>query len=146
MLKSCQYCGRIHDASIICEPKATAIAKRQARRSKDNERVARFRYSRAWHAKSKEIRQRDYFCCQICIRGLYDPARQYETDDLSVHHIEPIAEAWGKRLDNDNLITLCRKHHDMAEEGDIPSAKLIKIAREQSENESIPMSRRYPPG
>ena len=65
--------------------------------------------------------------------------RQYETDDLSVHHIEPIATAWDRRLDDDNLITLCRKHHDMAEGGMISSAELLKIAREQSERESIPM-------
>lgn len=44
---------------------------------------------------------------------------RYTTDALEVHHIEPIAEAWGSRLDWDNLITLCRAHHEMAEDGRI---------------------------
>ena len=78
------------------------------------------------------------YCCQLCIRGLYDPERKYETEDLSVHHIIPIAEDWDSRLDNDNLITLCRKHHEQAEASSIPRDELRGIAEEQEEGNDFP--------
>ena len=128
MLKSCQYCGRIHDSAYICEQKAQAIARRQAK--KDN-KIEQFRGSPAWKEKRAEIRERDSQVCQVCIRGLYKPVRKYETDGLQVHHIKPIAIDWDSRLDNDILITLCSRHHEMAEAGEIPADELLMIAREQ---------------
>ena len=123
MLKSCQYCGRIHDSKYDC-------GKRPQPRKKKNE-VDRFRWSPAWKSKRAEIRERDSHVCQVCIRGLCEPDRQYETDNLSVHHALPIEQAWDKRLDNDNLITLCSKHHEMAESGAIPYNKVKEIIDEQ---------------
>lgn len=37
--------------------------------------------------------------------------------DLEVHHIVPLHEDFDRRLDDDNLISLCQYHHDMADSG-----------------------------
>jgi len=49
-----------------------------------------------------------------------------------VHHIEPIANAWDKRLEDDNLISLCRYHHELAEKGTIPAKELKSIILEST--------------
>lgn len=131
MLKSCQYCGRIHDSQYICPEKSKKIKSRQSYRTEDNKKIYGFHRSQAWKDKSIETRERDSYCCQVCLRGLYDPIRKYETDGISVHHIIPIAEDWDGRLDNDILISLCRRHHEMAEAGEISRDELMRIAKEQ---------------
>lgn len=139
MLRSCQYCGRIHERSYICPQKAQALKERQKRRTEQNKENYDFHRSQAWKEKSRHIRERDQYCCQICAKGLYGAERKYETDELSVHHIVPLAEDWDRRFDNDNLLTLCRRHHEMAERGEIPRDILLNIAREQEERNSSPL-------
>ena len=51
-----------------------------------------------------------------------------------MHHIVPLVEDYEKRLDDDNLITLCSRHHEMAEKGDIDRRELLRIAKEQEKN------------
>lgn len=126
MLKSCQYCGRIHDSKFDC-------GKKPKLQNKKPTHIDKFRWTKIWQNKRKEIRERDKQVCQICIRQLYNYSRQYETDDLSVHHIIPLYKDWDKRLDNDNLITLCLFHHEMAECGEIYEEELLQIAKEQEE-------------
>jgi predicted restriction endonuclease len=62
---------------------------------------------------------------------MQDGMRQYEFDNIQVHHIEPLAEAYHRRLDNYNLFSLCSMHHDMAEKGKINREEQLAIAREQ---------------
>ncbi|MBQ9091757.1 MAG: HNH endonuclease, partial [Anaerotignum sp.] len=69
----------------------------------------------------------------ICIRGLYDPKKKFETERLEVHHIVPLKSDYNLRLEDENLITLCEKHHEMAEAGLIPANLLKRIAKEQTE-------------
>ena len=104
--------------------------KKPARKPKDSEQY-RFRSTQVWQRKRDEIRERDNQLCQVCIRLLYDTEQQYTYDGLSVHHINPLKSAYDKRLDNDNLITLCEMHHEMAEHGLIPARELDGIAKEQ---------------
>lgn len=132
MLKSCAYCGKIHDGKIICQPKEAAINKRM--RKDSGRREDRFRWSRAWKEKAELIKSRDSYLCQICIRELYDAKVKCNPYSLSVHHIASLKDDFGSRLRDDNLITLCRKHHELAEGGGIPSALLCAIAKEQQEN------------
>lgn len=129
MLKSCKYCGRIHDSKHDCGMKP-------ARRKKNTE-ADRFRWSKQWQRKRDEIRQRDSNLCQVCIRQMFG-GRQYTYEDLSVHHGIPLEEDFDKRLDNDNLITLCGYHHEMAEKGAIPREIILKIIAEQEEKASPP--------
>ena len=120
MLKSCQYCGKIHDRKFIC-PKKPIRKKYATDQSK-------FRSTYAWTKKAQGVKKRDGYLCQVCLRGLYEPMRKYETDHLEVHHIERVVENFEKRLDGYNLITLCERHHQMADAGLIPVAELKEIA------------------
>lgn len=125
MLKSCQYCGRIHDSKYDC-------GKRPQRR-KNITYIDRFRSSRRWRDKREQIRCRDKNLCQICIRNLYGTDIQYNYHNLSVHHAIPIETDYDKRLDDDNLLTVCDVHHVMAEAGQIPYDVIKRIIDEQEE-------------
>ncbi|KZL93544.1 HNH endonuclease [Clostridium magnum] len=128
MLKSCKYCGKIHDSKYDCGKKP--------QRKKQNNHKDKFRWTKAWQKKREEIKQRDNFLCQVCIRKLYDTYKQYAYDNLEVHHAIALEEDFEKRLDNDNLITVCGHHHEMAESGEIPLDVILKIIIEQ-ENKSL---------
>lgn len=52
---------------------------------------------------------------------------QYNTIDLSVHHITPIEESYEERLTDSNLITVCPVHHKMCETGEIPRGQQRKF-------------------
>lgn len=123
MLKSCKYCGKIHDSKYDCGKKPV--------RKKQGNNKDRFRWTQAWQKKRKEIKQRDNYLCQICIRKLYDTENQYTYENLEVHHAIPLEVDFDKRLDNDNSLTLCEHHHEMAESGEIPLNIILKIIKEQ---------------
>ena len=124
MLKACSRCGEIH-ARNKCS--AGEYKPRQIRESEAD----KFRNTQKWKRKTKYIKQRDMHLCQACIRGLYGTQRRYNPHNTSVHHIIPLATDFSKRLDNENLITLCRFHHEMAEKNIISTTELLKIADEQ---------------
>lgn len=105
MKKACSYCGKIHDKGYICSHKPQY-----------NGKFDKFRKSRTWQKKQHEIAERDLFCCRICILSFFDGIPNF---DISVHHIIPLSEDYERRLDNDNLITLCSTHHKQAERGEI---------------------------
>ena len=126
MKRSCPYCGRIHERNFVC-PKKPVPQKRMKHSTDQN----KFRSKNAWTKKSVAIRKRDGYLCQICARGLYDPEKLYQTENLEVHHIVPLKNDYNLRLDDENLITLCGKHHEMAEAGLIPAGLLKRIAAEQ---------------
>ncbi len=138
MLKSCSCCGRVHDSKYVCKQKEQKIRERQSMRSAKNKKVYDFHRSHKWKEKSAATRERDNYCCQVCVRGLHNPDRQYETDNISVHHIVPIAEDWDNRLDDSNLISLCSKHHEMAERGEINRKELLRIVEEQESKLDCP--------
>lgn len=122
---TCKYCGvveRGHDC-----PHKTKCFK------KGDKQSDAFRKTKAWTNKSLEIRQRDRYLCQVCLRNLYNTLDFLNYTSVDVHHITPISEDYNKRLDNDNLISLCRWHHKMADDGRIPRHILKKIAEEQNE-------------
>lgn len=123
MLKSCQYCGNIHDSKYICAKKP--IKKKQI------SEADKFRRTSRWQKKREEIKKRDLYLCQICIRELYNTVTKYNTKELSVHHNIPINENYDKRLDNDNLLTVCSYHHEMCESGAISREDVKKIIDEQ---------------
>ena len=128
MLKSCKYCGKIHDKKIDCRQKKETLKKY---REKKDDIETRFRWTSAWKRKAEMIKKRDLYLCQVCIRELYDTDRRYNTEDLSVHHIIGLRQDYDRRLDDDNLITLCRRHHEMADDGRIAATELRDIVTEQ---------------
>lgn len=126
MLKSCQYCGRIHDSKYICPSKPKRI--------KQTTEADKFRWTKKWQNKREEIKQRDLYLCQICIRELYNTRNKYNTEQIEVHHNIPINEDYNKRLNNDNLLTVCHTHHEMCESGEISRKEVQKIINEQEGN------------
>lgn len=127
MLKSCTYCGRIHDKKYICPQKKEALKKRQVKKKQG---VSDFFHSSAkWTRKSKAIRERDHHLCQACLHGIDGAGIRYTHDGLEVHHIVPISEDYDLRLDDDNLITLCRKRPEDRQ-----------VAGGQSEDRNGPLS------
>lgn len=129
MLKACKYCGKIHNSKYHCRKRPVQIR---------NSAVDKFRHTKAWEKKSLEIRERDHFLCQACIRELPGTIRRLNYDGLSVHHAVPVYQDWDSRLDNGNLITLCSVHHEMAESGQL-SLRLVRcMIDEQNGSDSPP--------
>ena len=112
----CTICRKIHEGR--CKPVRQFNGVR-------NSEADRFRNTQAWKRKAAAILERDCHCCRVCFSaGVICSA------DLSVHHIISLAVDFDKRLDDDNLITLCRYHHEQTERGSIPAAKLRDLVQE----------------
>lgn len=121
MFKSCNRCGCIHDVNKKC------YKNHQVRGRTDADR---FRNSSKWHQKSNYIRNRDKNLCRCCIANIYNTYQIYNFNKLEVHHIVPLEEDISKRLDDDNLITLCCYHHKLADNNRIPRSILVKLTDE----------------
>ena len=119
MLVSCRYCSAFHNRGESCPNRP------RDKRTKDPTYISRFRSSRAWQKKRDEIKDRDKFLCLHCryTKGVY------VFNGLSVHHIRPLSKAWAYRLENSNLITLCRLCHEDAEKGNIRSSILGDLVK-----------------
>ena len=117
MLKSCAYCGKIHDTKKACVEKKKADDERWQHRK--NTKAKGFRKTSLWTNTSRSIRERDNYMCLCCKASMPGTIRMYNTQDLSVHHIVPVEEDYDKRLDRENLITVCGVHHEMCEAGSI---------------------------
>lgn len=126
MLKSCKYCGHIHEERHMCSQKKEAEERRQ-KKNKET-KALQFRRSQAWTHKSIEVRKRDSYMCVCCKAQEAGTVFRYNTRDLSVHHITPVEEDYGLRLDGSNLITVCPAHHKMCETGEIPRDRQRSLA------------------
>lgn len=115
MLKACSRCGRIH------KPGECTAGIKYTQKIRDSE-ADRFRNRKIWRRKADEILERDGHCCRVCLS-----AGVINSTDLSVHHIVPLKVDYDRRLDNDNLITLCRYHHEAAERGRISRQELATM-------------------
>jgi 5-methylcytosine-specific restriction protein A len=126
MLKSCSYCGGIHSTTTQCPKKTT-------RRKFNVSQADKFRNTSRWKKKSMDIRKRDKGLCQVCIRKIYNTQQQYTFETIEVHHIVPLHDDITRGLDNNNLLSLCKYHHYMADHGEIPRDIQHDIARHQEE-------------
>lgn len=116
-LKACPYCGRIHPRGFDCGKRPRYAPKGTASQ--------RFRHTQCWKDKSLQIRERDHFMCVYCMQ--HDD--RINTEEIEVHHIVPINEDYDKRLDDDNLVSLCREHHEQAEAGVIKRDALLMMVK-----------------
>lgn len=114
---------RIHDSKYDC-------GRKPIRKKKVTDKD-KFRWTKVWQSKREEIKERDNYLCQVCMRKLYDPRVQFNYDNLEVHHAISLEDDFERRLDNDNLITICNFHHELAESGKIPLDEVLKIIDEQ---------------
>ena len=118
---TCRYCGVVSRGHICPH--------RKSRQKSGDRQSDQFRKTKAWTQKSIEIRQRDRYLCQCCLNNLYNTISWLNYKSVEVHHIVPLQEDYNKRLDNDNLISLCDYHHKMADKGEIPREVLMEIVR-----------------
>lgn len=120
MLKSCRYCGKIHSTKYICEKKPTY-------RPKSPTVATRVHNSYKWNKTREIVRRRDAYMCAYCLK-----MKLLNCVDVEVHHITSIVEDESRAFDLSNLITLCRKHHEMAEQGLINKQELFDIVKSRS--------------
>lgn len=97
-------CGQKHPIGTECPNK---YKYRRENSSEENKIVNKFYTSKSWREKREEIKSLDKGLCQRCLIkfGIVT------TERLEIHHIEPLTVKWEKRLQNDNLITLCVQCH-----------------------------------
>ena len=119
MKKTCKYCG------IVPFDHECPHRKKRHKPSPSGE-LEKFRSSAKWKRKRELIKERDLYLCQVCRSGQHGAVR-YVTSDLEVHHIIPLIEDFERRLDDDNLITLCIKHHKMADAGQLSRRELADL-------------------
>lgn len=117
MKKSCKYCGKIHDSKFDC-------GKKPKSRNKYTTDIQKYYRSYSWQCIAEEVKNRDKHLCQACLHKLPGTLFQYNSKQLSVHHIIPINEDDTLKEDYSNLITLCRYHHEEAEKGNISKETL----------------------
>ena len=119
MYKSCSICGKIHDTRVRC--KARKITYQNT-----DERQLRNKY--CWEKKSKEIRERSNYLCEVC-----RDQNIFTYDNLEVHHIEKLRDRKDLLLENNNLICLCTEHHKQADKGQIDKQYLSRLAMEREQ-------------
>lgn len=122
MLKACPYCGRIHAFSERCSRKPQRAPHR-------DKQIESFRNSKAWQNTREAVLNRDLHLCQACLHKLPGTVMQYNSANLSVHHIAKVESNWKERFETDNLITLCRLHHVMADDGRLLASALKRIVK-----------------
>jgi len=124
MYKACSRCGKIHDSKYTC-----IVGKQKydySRYAEYEERKAR--NTAAWANKSKDIRTKANYLCEVCRdRGIYN----YE--NIEVHHITKLRDDINGLLDDNNLICLCQAHHKQADKGMIDADYLRQLARKREE-------------
>lgn len=123
MLRSCKYCGRVHDEDYVCKRKPIVKKKIDA--------AVKLRNTADWKNMRDKIKRRDKYLCQVCVRELYNTRRKYNCNDLQVHHVIPINSNHELKLEDSNLITLCSMHHSMCDKGQIPYEEVKRIIDEQ---------------
>lgn len=124
MWKSCSKCGKIHKDTEKCTIKRQPVEKTLDQK---------LRSHRKWTDKSGEIREKSKWLCAVCLQeGIYN------YDRLEVHHIEKLKDNSERLLDNYNLVCLCKRHHELADEGKIEASYLEELARCREEG-------KYPP-
>lgn len=119
MFKVCARCGKLHNINFVCE-----AGKQPRRYSGGTERVLRSSYK--WTEKSKEIRERANYLCEVCrAEGILT------YDGLEVHHIIKVKDDEDLLLDNNNLICLCTAHHKQADNNELDRNYLQDLARQR---------------
>lgn len=85
-------------------------AKRYNTNTRYNDKYMEFYHSKEWRSKRKQVLLRDKYLCQSCLRkGYVNPVKKGQR--FYVHHIIELKDDWNKRLDMNNLETVCAECH-----------------------------------
>ena len=121
MFKACSKCGKIHPANVQCLVSRTY-------RGGDERRL---RSSWDWNKKSREIREKAQYLCEVC----RDQGR-YTHEHLEVHHIDKVSEHPDGLLDDMNCVCLCVEHHKDAEADKISKEYLRSLAYKREKRDA----------
>lgn len=126
MMKACSRCGKIHPYNFNCR-KGVDWKKYETDESK-------LRNTAAWHNKADEIRERSNYMCAVCYdEWKKDHTKRIEVEGLEVHHIIKVRYNPDLLLEDSNLICLCKRHHRLAESGELYQGYLARLALERDE-------------
>lgn len=112
--KSCPRCGRMHPKGTVC--------RQGVQYNGGQER--QIRSSNKWTKKSKEIRERANWMCEVCKQE-----GRYTTEGVQVHHIRKVKDNPTEAFTAENLIALCPLHHEQAENGELSQDYLTELSR-----------------
>ena len=116
-MKPLKRCNAIACRALIpfdvshCD-KHIGVSKRETNRAYDDMRMREEPHIRAfyadtrWHKLSEQVKLRDDYMCQECLRNGF-----YTVGNVSDHIIE-VKDDWDRRWDMNNLQTLCVKCHN----------------------------------
>lgn len=116
MFKSCSKCGKIHSFNAKCKVGCES--------TRDNSQEAKIRNKRSYTKASKYVKENSNYLCAVCLKN-----GVLNSDNIETHHIEKIKEKPELAYDIDNLICLCKMHHQMAEIGMISKEVLHYIKK-----------------
>lgn len=120
MWKTCSRCGKIHTQGFTCHAGKRIY---QA----DAERKLRSSYK--WTEKSKDIRDKAHYLCEVC-----KAEGRLTYDGVEVHHITKVRDNKDLLLDDYNLICLCTAHHKQADNNQLDNDYLRELARQREES------------
>lgn len=102
---ACRKCGKFfnYNGKDVCSDchKASKKEYNSTSNLRRNIKIKQFRSSKAWQIMREVILARDNYQCRYC--------KDLATE---VHHIIPLYKNFNKRLDENNLISLCKKCHE----------------------------------
>ena len=117
MWSTCNKCGKVHTKGFKC------LAGKRIYQA-DRERKLRSTYK--WTEKSKEIRDKAHYLCEVC-----KAEGRITYDGVEVHHIVKVKDDESLLLENENLICLCTTHHKQADNGEIDKDFLKDLAHKR---------------
>lgn len=130
MYKSCSRCGRVHDINYKCNVGRKPIDWKKYNRKREYYKLIN---TDEWHKKSEEIRKASRYLCAVC-----EDEGRYNYKDVEVHHIYKLIEKPELKLNNYNLICLCKEHHKLADNDFIDKSYLLELAKKREEMRTNP--------
>lgn len=121
--KYCDRCKTKEDEERVQEHKVKCKKYNSDRyiRDKENESYRLFYTTQTWKNKREDILRRDNYECQMC-----KTLCKYEVA-TDVHHVLSLRDNYDKRLDNDNLLSLCHHcHHNIVHALDLNNKSKLK--------------------
>lgn len=127
-LVSCSSCGRIHEATYVCDKKKANMKRNRDRYKEKLKGTKDIRSTGRWKRKASDIKARDLGLCQMCKHNIdmLSGMRLFNAINVQVHHIIKIKDNPDLAFEDSNLITLCRYHHELVED----KPKYIKMLQD----------------
>ncbi|MDB8794283.1 HNH endonuclease signature motif containing protein [Romboutsia sp. 1001216sp1] len=108
----CKHCMKIHDREYECgSKKKHRRMKQQARRNDNRYKVYNDCYNTSrWKKVREQVLKDANYMCEVCME-----LGKINYTDIQVHHVEKVKNNVERMYDIDNLIVVCREHHNIIE-------------------------------